>query len=184
MKTYEAMFLMEPVLATDWPSAEAEINRILDRAGAKLLGVKNWGERKLAYPIGHRKRGLYALAYFEAMPDKIASVERDVQLSEKAVRVLVLRREGMTAEAIEKSLAAEPPARMPLRGEEGEGRPRYFRGPEGGEPAPFKAAGPAAVEEEAPLPGPGAVAGEDVEEVDTFDPDAIEESGPGEAPDR
>ena len=177
MKTYEAMFLLEPVLVTEWPVAEAEIHRILDRAGAKVLGIKNWGERKLAYPIGHRKRGLYALSYFESLPDKIGGIERDVQLSEKAVRVLVLRRDGMTPEEIEKALATEPPVRIPLRGEEPEGRPRAYRPPDREAERPTAVAPMAKTipAEEAPL-------GESVEEVATFDPDAVEEIGPEEAP--
>jgi small subunit ribosomal protein S6 len=129
VKTYEAMFLMDPALAPNWPTAEAEINRILQRADAKSLGMKNWGERKLAYSIGQHKRGLYVLTYFQTMPDKIVGLERDVQLSELAVRVLVLRRDEMTPEMIEKSLAAEPPPKVPVREEWGNrGREGYGGG--------------------------------------------------------
>lgn len=122
MKTYEAMFLLDPTLASDWQAAEAEINRILERAEAKVLGIKNWGERKLAYPIGRWKRGLYALSFFEGVPENIAGVERDVQLSEKAIRVLVLRKDKMTPEAVEEALAAEPPTRVLTRGGDWGGR--------------------------------------------------------------
>ncbi len=124
MKTYEAMFLMDPSLAPNFSAAEAEINRILQRADAKVLGLKNWGERKLAYPIRQLRRGLYVLTYFEAAPEKIVSLERDAQLSEQAVRVLVLGRDRMTREEIDKALAAEPPPKVPVRGEEWGGRPR------------------------------------------------------------
>lgn len=123
MRTYEAMFLLDPALATDWPAAEAEVNRILSRAEAKVIGVKNWGERKLAYQIGQHKRGLYVLIFFEASPEKIVGLERDVQLSERALRVLVVRRDEMTPEKIEKALAADPPPRAPVRGEEWGSRP-------------------------------------------------------------
>jgi small subunit ribosomal protein S6 len=128
--TDEAMFVMDPASAPNWPTAESEINRILQRAGAKVLGLKNWGERKLAYPIGQHKRGLYVLTYFESTPDKIAGIERDVQLSEQTVRVLVLRRDEMTPELIEKALAAEPPPKVPVREEWGaRGREPYGGGP-------------------------------------------------------
>ena len=142
MKTYEAMFLMDPSLSNDWTSAESEVRRILDRAEAKVLGVKNWEERKLAYPIGQNKRGLYALTYFEALPDKITGIERDVHLSEKAMRVLVIRRDRMSSEAVDKALAAPPPPKTPVRGGDewsspgfgGPGGPRreggFNRGPE------------------------------------------------------
>jgi small subunit ribosomal protein S6 len=124
------MFLMDPALAPNWSTAEAEMNRILQRAEAKVLGIKSWGERKLAYSIGQHKRGLYALTYFQTTPDKIVGLERDVQLSELAVRVLVLRRDDMTPEMIEKALAAEPPPKVPVREEWGSrGREGYGGGP-------------------------------------------------------
>jgi ribosomal protein S6 len=116
------MFLMEPTLATDWPAAEAEVNRLLQRADAKVLGVKDWGERKLAYPIGQWKRGLYVLSYFEAGPESASALERDVHLSEKTIRVLVTRRDKMTPEAVEQALLAEPPSKTPARGDEWGGR--------------------------------------------------------------
>lgn len=109
MKVYEGMFLMDPALTSDWQSAEAEIQRVLTRAEAKVHGIKNWDERRLAYPIKKQKRGLYALTYFEASPEKIGELERDVQLSEKCLRALFLRRETMTSDQIVAALAAEPP---------------------------------------------------------------------------
>jgi ribosomal protein S6 len=133
VKTYEAMFLMDPNLSNDWGAAETEVRRILDRAEAKVLGVKNWEERKLAYPIGPNKRGLYALSYFEALPDKITGIERDVHLSEKTMRVLVIRRECMTPDAVEKALAALPPPKTPARGGDEWSSPGFgsFGGPGG-----------------------------------------------------
>ncbi len=121
MRVYEGMFLMDPILGANYPDAEAEINRILDRAEAKLLGIKKWDERRLAYPIGRQKRGLYVLSFFEAAAENIPGMERDVQLSETALRVLILRKENMTQEDIEKALAADPPPKAPARGEDWRG---------------------------------------------------------------
>jgi small subunit ribosomal protein S6 len=121
------MFLMDPALASNWPTAEAEINRILQRAGAEIIGITNWGERKLAYQIGRFKRGLYALTYFKAPPENVGGLERDVQLSEHAVRFLLIRRDKMTPEMIEKSLKAEPPPKVPVRGDEWSARAKAIR---------------------------------------------------------
>lgn len=118
MKTYEAMFLLDSTLSSDWASAEAEVKRILERAQAKVLGLKNWDERKLATPVRGHKRGLYALSFFEAPPEKIEGIERDVHLSEKAIRVLILRREKLTPESIEKALTAPPPPKASFRGQD------------------------------------------------------------------
>lgn len=119
MKSYEAMFLMDPAMATDEAAAEAEIRRLLGRAEANVLGVKKWDERKLAYPIGPNKRGLYMLCFFEASPEKIAPLERDAQLSEKTVRVIILRHDKLTPETIEKAFNAPPPPKAPSRGDVG-----------------------------------------------------------------
>lgn len=135
MKTYEGMFLMDPALASDWTAVETEIQRCLGRAEAKIHGIKNWEERRLAYPIKKHKRGLYALTYFECPPDKITGLERDVQLSEKCIRAMFLNRDTMSAEDIAKSLAAEPPklvSRYDERGGGGGGAGRFDRGDRGG----------------------------------------------------
>lgn len=121
MRVYEGMFLMDPVLGSNYEDAEAEVNRILGRAEAKLLGIKKWDERRLAYPISRQKRGLYVLSFFEAAAESIPGMERDVQLSETALRVLILRKENMTQEDIEKVLAADPPPKAPARGEDWRG---------------------------------------------------------------
>lgn len=109
---YEAMFLMNPAVVPEWTDAEAEIRRLLERAEAKILGLKRWDDRKLAYEIGGHKRATYGLVFFEAAGDKISPLERDAQISEAILRVLVLRTEGMDQEKIDKVLASAAPPRQ------------------------------------------------------------------------
>ena len=168
MKNYEGMFLLDPALASDAAAAETEIKRILDRAGATLIGLKNWEERKLAYDMGGFKRGLYVLTYFRCDPLKIEGIERDVQLGEKTIRVLIIRRDKMTDEAIAKSLAAGPPPKTFARGGDewgggGErgGGDRWGGGDRGGDRGPRRRPegdGGATAVKEAPAP--------DIEEPD------------------
>ena len=134
MNLDEGMFLLDPAMTSDWNAAEAEINRIFERAGAEVVGIRNWDERKLAYQIGKFRRSLYVLTYFRAAPEKISGIERDVQLSEKALRVMILKCESMTDEDVQKSLAADPPkaARREDR-ERGEFGDRGDRGDRGGD---------------------------------------------------
>lgn len=91
MKLYEAMFVMDVQTAPDTGAMEGEIQRILGRAEAEILICRKWEDRRLAYEIDGRKRGSYWLVYFNAPTDKVVGIERDVQLSEKVLRVLVLR---------------------------------------------------------------------------------------------
>ncbi|MFO0973122.1 MAG: 30S ribosomal protein S6 [Phycisphaerae bacterium] len=122
-KTYEAMFLMNPAVAPEWTAGEAEIRRILERAEAKVLGLKRWDERKLAYEIGGHKRGTYGLVFFEADGAKVLGIERDAVLSEAVLRLLVLRMDCPTPEKIEKMMTAAASRPYEGRGDHG---PRDF----------------------------------------------------------
>jgi len=100
LNRYEGMFLFDAAVTRDWAEVEAEIKRLFDRIGAEQLACVKFDERKLAYEINKRKRGIYALTYFEAPPDRIVDLERDVQLSETVLRVLVLRPDKVTDERL------------------------------------------------------------------------------------
>jgi small subunit ribosomal protein S6 len=103
VKQYEAMFLVDSAIAaTDWEGILKTITTILEKAGAEILSLKKWDERKLVYEIRKTSRGTYLLCYFRAATDKIGQIERDVQLSEKIIRVLILTAEHLTKEDMEK----------------------------------------------------------------------------------
>ena len=98
-RLYEGMFLVDSALATaDWEGTLAFVENILKRADAEVVVIRKWGERKLAYDIEHKSRGTYILAYFKADGRRIAGIEKDVLLSEKIMRVLILGRREAAAE--------------------------------------------------------------------------------------
>ena len=127
---YEAMFLVEPGIATDWEAVQGMVQRLMDRANAQLLVCRLWDERRLAYPIKKQKRAAYILCYFKADGSSIGGIERDTQLSEHLLRVLVLRADHVSDEEIEK-IKAEPdsrlqpaaPSRQPVSAQAGRSRP-------------------------------------------------------------
>lgn len=101
MKKYEAMFLMDGGhAAAHWNERIEEIKGILERYGCRIIRLVKWDDRRLAYPVQHHKRGTYVLCYYEAPREANSRIERDVQLSENLLRVLVVRREKMTEEAM------------------------------------------------------------------------------------
>ena len=111
LQLYEAMFLMESEIAGDWEAAKGMIQTIMDRAKAKLLACRLWDERRLAYAISKHKRAVYILCYFQADGGAIGGIERDVQLSEHLLRVLVLRADHVTDEELEQ-IKAMPDRRL------------------------------------------------------------------------
>ena len=100
-RLYEAMFLVDSAQASDWDAVVKTIKTILERAEAEIVSIRNWAERKLAYEINRKTRGTYILCYFRADGEKIRNIEKDVQLSEQIMRVLILSAETREKEAVE-----------------------------------------------------------------------------------
>ena len=108
-RLYEGMFLVDSAqAAADWEGTLSVIETILKRADAEVVSMQKWQERKLAYDIDHKARGTYILSYFKADGPRIAGIEKDVLLSEKVMRVLVLGTEKRPAEMIERDIRGEP----------------------------------------------------------------------------
>ena len=119
---YEGMFLLEAG-NPDFQSASEPIRNVLDRNEATALSIKPWDERRLAYEIKGRRRGLYVLTYFEADPLKITEIENDCSLDERIMRVLVLRRDDLTEEQINADTPATGSARRATERRDEESKP-------------------------------------------------------------
>ena len=120
--TYEAMFLVSQAAATDLAGVIDHINHLFERAGATVLAMSKWDERRLAFEIDKQKRGIFLLTYFTANRDAIGGLERDCNLSEILMRMLVIRADHLTEEemratdgreelAVEATLRAEKAAK-------------------------------------------------------------------------
>jgi ribosomal protein S6 len=103
------MFLVDSALAAaDWDGTLALVENILKRADAEIVVMRKWDERRLAYDIEHKSRGTYILAYFKADTQRVNGIEKDVQLNEKIMRVLILTTEGRPQEVIDRDIAGLP----------------------------------------------------------------------------
>jgi len=106
-RLYEAMFLVDAAdAAADWDGVTAMVETLMQRAAADVVNIRKWDERRLTYEVAGRRRGTYILSYFRATPDAVAGLERDVQLNERILRVLILRGDQVNEEQIH----AETPA--------------------------------------------------------------------------
>jgi small subunit ribosomal protein S6 len=108
-KLYEGMFLIDTALAAaDWDGTVGMIRRLLEKNEAEVVSLRKWEERRLAYDIEGKSRGTYILSYFRCDGSKLTEIERDAQLSEKVMRILILRADKLTPEDMNK----ETPAMM------------------------------------------------------------------------
>ncbi len=95
---YEAVVIFS-VKNGDDVSALVEKFKALIEANGTLDSVDEWGKRKLAYPINYENEGYYVLYTFESEPEFPAEFERVVNITDDAVRVLIVKVEK-TAEAV------------------------------------------------------------------------------------
>ena len=109
-KLYEVMFLIDSAeAAKDWDGIIELVTKMLNKIDAQIISLKKWDERPLAYSIKKCTRGTYILSYFKADGRKITELERDVLLSERVMRALILRVDHLTEEDIAKQAAAKAP---------------------------------------------------------------------------
>jgi small subunit ribosomal protein S6 len=87
-RAYEAVYIFDSTLE------DAAINEKLERFHSLLhiegdIAVDHWGRRQLAYPIGQKENGYYAIARFEADPTVLPEFERALKLDDGVVRYLI-----------------------------------------------------------------------------------------------
>ena len=87
-RRYEAVYVFDSTLE------DGAINEKLGRLHGLLgnpadLEIKHWGRRQLAYPIGRRESGYYAVARFSADAAALPEYERAIKLDDGVVRHLI-----------------------------------------------------------------------------------------------
>jgi small subunit ribosomal protein S6 len=92
MHDYELVAIISP------EADEEEVSKIVDRVTQSISGrggaveeVKNWGKRRLAYPVKKFLEGDYILARFKLMPKSVKEVENDMGASGDILRYLVVK---------------------------------------------------------------------------------------------
>lgn len=101
-RIYEIMFLIDnEVVRAGWQQAKSQATALLEKHGGKVLAARRWDERKLAYPIRRRRRGTYLLSYCELGGDGVATLRRELDISEVVLRYLILRVESVPPKELE-----------------------------------------------------------------------------------
>ena len=94
MKNYEIMYIINPTVLEEGREALIEkVNGVLKTAGANVLKVEKWGERKLAYPIEKKKTGFYVLTYFEIEGTELTQVEGKLNINEEIMRYIIVKKD-------------------------------------------------------------------------------------------
>lgn len=94
MKQYECMLVVNPEIKKD--ELEKLFNKIetlIAKEGGNMEGVKEWGLRRLAYPINKYKEAFYYLLYFAVSKNIVPKLEGLLRISLPILRYMTTRKE-------------------------------------------------------------------------------------------
>jgi small subunit ribosomal protein S6 len=92
MHDYELVAMISPEIDEDEVSKIVErVTQSINSRGGVVEEVKNWGKRKLAYPVKKFMEAGYILARFKLMPKSVRELESEVGASASILRYLVVK---------------------------------------------------------------------------------------------
>ena len=93
MRDYELMVVVSPDISDeDFPATVEKVSQFITKAEGEIVEAKQWGRRRLAYPINHFDDGNYILITFKLVPESVAEVEKKLLLSEEILRHIVIKK--------------------------------------------------------------------------------------------
>jgi len=94
LNKYEGIFIIKPTLG------EEEVKAVLDlvegeikKNDGKIIEVKSWGKKALAYSIKKFNEGLYYCMDFEAVPTTLKGMDVKFRLNDDIVRFLIIKKD-------------------------------------------------------------------------------------------
>ena len=92
MNHYETVFILNPVLSdTQIEETVKKFKDFLVNNGAKMVAKEDWGLKKLAYPIQHKKSGFYHLFEFTSTGEVVEPFELEFRRDERIMRFLTVK---------------------------------------------------------------------------------------------
>jgi small subunit ribosomal protein S6 len=91
-REYETIYILRSDV--DGDSAEkvqARVAEAVEREHGKLVKVEAWGRRKLAYPVGKQRKGVYVYVKYVGGGGLVAEVERNLKLQETVMKYMTVQ---------------------------------------------------------------------------------------------
>ena len=91
MNHYETVFILNPVLSEDQiKETVKKYEDFLVSRGAKMISKEDWGLKKLAYTIQHKKSGFYHLFEYKVAGEVISPFELEFRRDDSIMRYLTV----------------------------------------------------------------------------------------------
>jgi small subunit ribosomal protein S6 len=107
MRRYETIVILDSDLSEDERAPVFEkLTSLFPQYNGFLVGINEWGIKKLAYEIKKKPRGYYALIDFCGHGDLVDEMERFFRIDDKILKFMtVLLEENVNVEAIKEEIA-------------------------------------------------------------------------------
>ncbi len=112
MRPYEAMYIVDAEIDEEKLAATiAKYSKVVTDMGGTITNHGKWeqGRRRLAYPIGGRREGMYLMMRFEAGTDVPPELDRIYRISDDAFRHIIVRKDENEAPPILRTSQAATP---------------------------------------------------------------------------
>jgi small subunit ribosomal protein S6 len=92
MHNYELLAIISPEVDEDGLSKVVEkVTQSINSRGGAVEDIKNWGKRKLAYPVRRFGEADYILARFKLIPKSVRELESEIGGLGDILRYLVVK---------------------------------------------------------------------------------------------
>lgn len=92
MRVYEATYILNPELEEEkLTQVQERFSELITKEGGEIVNTENWGKRKLAYEINHKKEGVYILIRFNANQQTADTLRRDFGIHDAVLKSMVIR---------------------------------------------------------------------------------------------
>ena len=86
-KEYETIYILRSDVDPDTADkVQGRVAEVVGRDNGKLLKVESWGRRKLAYPVGKQKKGVYIYVKYIGRGGVVQELERNLKLQDTVLK--------------------------------------------------------------------------------------------------
>jgi len=97
VRQYELMVVLDPNLEEAAIEAlNTRIQTLTTQRGGSIESVEPWGRKRLAYPIGRHRDGVYYLSRLTLPPNAADEIKRALKLNESVIRHLLIRADDLS----------------------------------------------------------------------------------------
>lgn len=108
-KEYETIYILRSDVDADTADkVQGRVAEVVGRDKGKLVKVESWGRRKLAYPVGKQKKGVYIYVKYVGRGGVVQELERNLKLQDSVLKFQTV----LTNEDVDVSSVAVDPAEV------------------------------------------------------------------------